>query len=66
MVKLNRDVAHADLHTAEAGAEVDDLLARLRVELVALRAAKCNAKVTINLSAGGSGTMEITKFVKFD
>lgn len=51
--------------TEEIQADLERLLVRLRSELAEVLAAECNFRVTINGSAGRTGNIEVTKFVKF-
>lgn len=51
--------------TEEIHVDLERLLLRLRAELVEVLRAECNFRVTINGSAGRTGTIEVTKFVKF-
>lgn len=51
--------------TEEIHVDLERLLLRLRAELVEVLHAECNFRVTINGAAGRTGTIEVTKFVKF-
>lgn len=51
--------------TEEIHVDLERLLLRLRAELAEVLRAECNFRVTINGSAGRTGTIEVTKFVKF-
>lgn len=51
--------------TEEIQADLERLISRLRAELADVLTADCNFRVTINGSAGRTGNIEVTKFVKF-
>lgn len=51
--------------TEEIQVDLERLLHRLRLELVEVLAADCNFRLTINGSAGRTGNIEVTKFVRF-
>lgn len=51
--------------TEEIHVDLERLLMRLKTELAEVLRSECNFRVTINGSAGRTGTIEVTKFVKF-
>lgn len=51
--------------TEEIHVDLERLLLRLQTELAEVLRSECNFRVTINGSAGRTGTIEVTKFVKF-